>query len=119
MGSHRYRKSLISDRQRQANRLHKVLEDGGVNLACVATGVLGVSGRAMLDALIAGTRGPEVLADLARGKVPELQRALTGRFSADHAVLVGHILVHLDFLEEQIASLTGEVESVWSFRREG
>jgi hypothetical protein len=66
----RYRKSLISDRQRQASRLHKVLEDAGVKLAGVATGVLGVSGRAMLDALIAGTRDPEVLADLARGKIP-------------------------------------------------
>jgi transposase len=110
----RYRKSLISERQRQANRLHKVLEDAGVKLACVATDVLGVSGRAMLDALIAGTRDPEVLADLARGKlrnkIPELQRALTGRFSGHHALMVGHILVHLDFLEEQIASLTGEID---------
>jgi transposase len=110
----RYRKSLISERQRQTNRLHKVLEDAGVKLACVATDVLGVSGRAMLDALIAGTRDPEVLADLARGKlrnkIPELQRALTGRFSGHHALMVGHILVHLDFLEEQIASLTGEID---------
>lgn len=85
----RYRRSLISERQRQANRLHKVLEDAGVKLACVATDVLGDSGRAMLDALIAGTRDPEVLADLARGKlrnkIPGLQRALTGRFSGHHA----------------------------------
>jgi len=110
----RYRKSLISERQRQANRLHKVLEDAGVKLACVATDVLGVSGRAMLDALIAGTRDPEVLAELARGKlrhkIPALQRALTGRFSGHHALMVGHILAHLDFLEEQIASLTGEID---------
>ena len=110
----RYRKSLISERQRQANRLHKVLEDAGVKLACVATDVLGVSGRAMLDALIAGTRDPEVLADLARGKlrhkIPELQRALTGRFSGHHALMVGHIIAHLDFLEEQIAALTGEID---------
>jgi len=110
----RYRKSLISERQRQANRLHKVLEDAGVKLACVATDVLGVSGRAMLEALIAGTRDPEVLADLARGKlrhkIPELQRALTGRFSGHHALMVGHILAHLDFLEEQIASLTDEID---------
>lgn len=93
----RYRKSLISERQRQANRLHKVLEDAGVKLACVATDVLGISGRAMLDALISGTRDPDVLADLARGKlrrkIPELQRALTGRFSDYHALMVGHIML--------------------------
>src|SRR5579884_475727 len=110
----RYRKSLIAERQRQANRLHKVLEDAGVKLACVATDVLGVSGRAMLEALIAGTRDPEVLAELARGKlrkkIPQLQQALAGRFSGHHALLVSHILAHLDFLEEQIASLTGEIE---------
>jgi len=110
----RYRKSLVSERQRQANRLHKVLEDAGVKLACVATDVLGVSGRAMLDALIAGTRDPDVLADLARGKlrhkIPELQRALTGRFSEHHALMVGHIIAHLDFLEEQIASVSGQID---------
>lgn len=111
----RYRKSLISERQRQANRLHKVLEDAGVKLACVATDVLGVSGRAMLEALVSGTRDPEVLAQLAQGKmrkkIPALQQALAGRFSSHHALIVSHILAHLDFLEEQIASLTGEIEA--------
>jgi transposase len=91
-----------------------VLEDAGVKLACVATDVLGVSGRAMLDALIAGTRDPEVLAELARGKlrhkIPELQRALTGRFSGHHALMVGHIIAHLDFLEEQIASVSEQID---------
>jgi transposase len=110
----RYRRSLIGERQRQANRLHKVLEDAGVKLACVATDVLGVSGRAMLEALIAGTRDPEVLADLARGKlrkkIPQLQQALAGRFSAHHALMVGHILAHMDFLEEAIGQLTAEIE---------
>jgi transposase len=95
----RYRKSLISERQRQANRLHKVLEDAGVKLSCVATNVLGVSGRAMLEALISGTRDPEVLADLAKGKlrkkIPALKQALAGRFSTHHAAMVGHILAHL------------------------
>src|SRR6185437_12652439 len=110
----RYRKSLISERQRQANRLHKVLEDAGVKLACVASDVLGMSGRAMLEALVCGTRDPEVLADLAKGKlrkkIPALQQALAGRFSGHHALIVGHILAHLDFLEEQIAALTIEIE---------
>jgi transposase len=110
----RYRKSLISERQRQANRLHKVLEDAGVKLACVATDVLGVSGRAMLEALLSGTRDPEVLADLARGKlrkkIPQLEQALTGRFSTHHALIVGHLLAHMDFLEETIGQLTVEIE---------
>jgi transposase len=110
----RYRRSLISERARQANRLHKVLEDAGVKLACVATDVLGVSGRAMLEALIGGTRDPEVLADLAQGKlrkkIPQLEQALAGQFSTHHALMVGHILAHMDFLEETIAQLTGEIE---------
>jgi transposase len=110
----RYRKSLIGERQRQANRLHKVLEDAGVKLACVATDVLGVSGRAMLEALISGTRDPEVLADLAKGrlraKLAMLKQALAGSFSAHHALMVGHILAHLDYLEETIVQLNGEIE---------
>jgi transposase len=96
----RYRKSLIAERQREANRLHKLLEDAGVKLSCVATDVLGMSGRAMLEALISGTRDPEVLAQLAQGKlrkkIPELKQALAGRFSAHHAMMLGHILAHMD-----------------------
>jgi transposase len=111
----RYRKSLIGERNRQANRLHKVLEDAGVKLGCVATRVLGVSGRAMLDALVSGTRDPEVLAELARGKlrakIPTLREALRGNFSAHHALIVSHILAHLDFLEEQIAALSEEIDT--------
>jgi transposase len=85
----RYRKSLISERQREANRLHKLLEDAGIKLSCVATDVLGVSGREMLQALISGTRDPEVLAGLARGrlraKLPALRQALVGNFKPHHA----------------------------------
>jgi transposase len=65
----RYRKALIGERQREANRLHKILEDTGIKLDCVATDILGVSGRAMLDALVAGTTDPHVLSELARGKL--------------------------------------------------
>src|SRR6202008_953715 len=64
----RYRKALIKERSQEANRLHKVLEDAGVKLACVATDVLGVSGRLMLDALVSGTRGPEGAAQPAPGQ---------------------------------------------------
>jgi transposase len=106
----RYRKTQIQERAREANRLHKALEDTGIKLDCVATNILGKSGRAMLDALVAGTTDPDVLADLARGKlrakIPALREALEGRFDHLHAVWIGAILNHLDFLDEQISSLT-------------
>jgi len=110
----RYRKAQIAERQREANRLHKALEDTGIKLDCVATDILGVSGRAMLDALVAGTTDPDVLAKLARGrlraKLPALREALEGRFDALHAVLIGAILAHLDFLDEQIDRLSEAIE---------
>ena len=109
----RYRKTQIQERAREANRLHKALEDTGIKLDCVATDILGKSGRAMLDALVAGTTDPEVLAELARGrlraKIPVLREALEGRFDHLHAVWIGAILNHLDFLDEQIAALTESV----------
>lgn len=110
----RYRKTQIQDRQREANRLHKILEDTGIKLDCVASDILGASGRAMLDALVAGTTDPDVLADLARGKlrtkIPGLREALEGRFDRQHALIVGHILAHLDYLDEAIAQLSQEIE---------
>lgn len=110
----RYRKAQIGERQREANRLHKTLEDTGIKLDCVASDILGVSGRAMLDALIRGTTDPAVLADLARGrlrsKIPALREALEGRFEPVHALLIGAVLAHLDFLDEQIERLSDAVE---------
>jgi transposase len=110
----RYRKTQIKERQREANRLHKALEDAGIKLDCVASDILGVSGRAMLDALCRGTTDPELLADLARGrlrkKIPLLKQALEGRFEPLHALLVGSILAHLDFLDEQIERLSEAIE---------
>jgi transposase len=110
----RYRKTLIQERQRGANRLHKILEDAGVKLATVATNVLGVSGRAMLEALVAGTTDPAVLAELAKGrlrtKLPQLREALAGRFRGHHAFLVGQMLAHLDYLEDAIETISREVE---------
>jgi transposase len=109
----RYRKALIQDRTREANRLHKVLEDAGIKLATVATDILGVSGRAMLTALVTGTTDPTVLADLARGalrkKLPALRHALTGRFREHHAFLVAHILATLEYLDEAVAGLSQEI----------
>jgi transposase len=106
----RYRKTQIQERAREANRLHKALEDTGIKLDCVASDILGKSGRLMLDALVAGTTDPGVLADLAKGrlrtKLPALRESLEGRFDHLHAVWIGAILNHLDFLDEQITSLT-------------
>lgn len=110
----RYRKTLIQDRTREVNRLHKVLEDAGLKLASVATDVLGASGRAMLTALVEGTTDPGLLADLARGrlraKLPALRQALTGRFRAHHAFLLTQLLAHLDYLDEALATLSQEIE---------
>lgn len=110
----RYRRSQIAERRREAQRLHKALEDTGIKLDCVATDILGKSGRAMLDALVQGTKDPEVLAELARGKlrpkIPALREALEGRFEPLHALLIGAILNHLDFLDEQIEQLSDAIE---------
>jgi len=110
----RYRKTQIAERQREANRLHKALEDTGIKLGCVASDILGKSGRAMLDALVSGTTDPEVLADLALGKlrpkIPQLREALQGRFDGQHQILIGAILSHLDFLDRQITDLTTAIE---------
>jgi transposase len=112
----RYRKAQIEERSREAQRLDKVLQDAGVKLSSVASHVLGKSGRDMLEALVAGTRDPEVLAELARGrlraKIPELRLALEGRFSGHHALIVGQILAKLDFLDEAIATLSSEIDRV-------
>jgi transposase len=111
----RYRKVLIQERQRAANRLHKLLQDAGIKMASVATDILGVSGRAMLEALVQGTTDPEVLADRARGKLrkklPALRAALAGRFQPHHAFLVSQVLAHVDYLDDAITTVSAEVEA--------
>ena len=110
----RYRKRQIEERTREVQRLEKVLQDAGIKLSSVATRVLGASGREMLDALVEGTTDPEVLADLAKGrlrkKIPALKEALEGHFSNHHAFMVGRILAHVDYLEESIADLSSQIE---------
>jgi transposase len=112
----RYRKSLIQERSREAQRLHKTLEGSGIKISSVATNILGVSGRAMLQALIEGTHDSAVLAELARGvlrkKIPELRKALTGWFSPMHRVLVGEQLAHLEYLDESIERLSGDIATM-------
>lgn len=113
----RYRKRLIQDRTRESQRVQKVLEDAGVKLASVAADVLGVSGRAMLDALIAAERDPHILADKALGKlrrkVPELTEALAAsRFRAHHGVMLAERLAHVDHLDAAIARLDTQIDEV-------
>lgn len=110
----RARTAITRERAREAQRLEKLLEDSGIKLSAVASDILGVSGRAMLDALIAGDRDPVVLADLAkrrlRNKIPELTEALNGRFNEHHAFL---IQVHLDLIDrhtDAIEKLTARIE---------
>jgi transposase len=111
----RYRRSLLQDRTREVNRLHKLLEDTGLKLGSVATDILGVSGRAILTALVEGTTDPAVLADLARGKLrkklPALREALRGHFRSHHAFLVSQHLAHLDYLDEALTTLETQIEA--------
>ena len=110
----RYRKRQIEDRAQEVNRLLRLLEDAGIKLASVATDVMGVSGRAMLAALLQGQSDPAALADLARGvlrrKLPALREALQGRFRAHHAFLLTQILSKIEFLEETIEHLTAAID---------
>jgi transposase len=113
----RYRKAQIEERSREVQRLDKVLQDAGIKLSSVASETLGVSARRMLEALVAGTHDPDVLAELARGrlraKLPALREALAGRFRTEHhGLLVGQILAHIDYLDETIAVLSERVEQV-------
>jgi transposase len=112
----RYRRTRIEERTRESQRLDKVLQDAGIKLSSVASDILGVSGRAMLDALVGGTRDPELLAELARGrlrsKIPTLELALTGRFGGTHAVVIAEILSHLDYIDESLQRLQDEIDRV-------
>ncbi|GGJ63671.1 hypothetical protein GCM10010121_087880 [Streptomyces brasiliensis] len=88
----RARTQLTRERGQIVQRLEKLLEDTGIKLAAVASDIMGVSGRAMLEALIDGEREPQTLAEPAkrkfRNKIPELTEALTGRCRDHHAFLV-------------------------------
>ena len=112
----RTRTTVTRNRAREIQRLEKLLEDAGIKLSSVASDISGVSGRLMLDALIAGERDPVELAELAkrrlRSKIPELTEALTGRFGDHHAFLAQ---VHLDLIDQHtraIEELTDRIEVV-------
>jgi transposase len=112
----RLRTELIEERSRHKQRLEKLLEDALIKLSVVATDLFGKSGRAMLEALIAGQRDPEQLADLALGKMrpkrAALREALTGRFDAHHGELARMLLDQIDALGEKIDQLTARVDDL-------
>lgn len=109
----RFRTSLVQERAAHVNRLQKTLEGANIKLAAVASDVMGVSARQILAALVDGSSDPAALAQLARGrmreKVPELERALVGRFGDHHRYLVPQILASIDFLEERIDDLSRRI----------
>jgi transposase len=112
----RYRKVVIQERTREAQRLEKVLEDAGIKLSSVATDILGVSGRAMLAALIGGSCDPAAMAELAKGrlrvKLPELRAALRGHFDHHHGLLAAEMLARIDTADETIQRLSAEIDRV-------
>ena len=112
----RYRKADRSKSARGRSNVLRRCSKMPVKRSSVATRVLGASGRAMLDALVSGTTDPEVLAELARGrlrsKLPALRDALEGSFSSHHALMVGKIVAHIDYLDESIGDLSVEIERV-------
>jgi transposase len=110
----RYRTQLIQERAREINRVQKVLEDANIKLGSVASNVLGVSGRDMLEHLIAGQEDPTQLAQLARGtlrkKISELERALRGRIRDVHRLLLQLHLEHIDDISAKITTLNEEID---------
>ena len=109
----RYRKTQVTVRAQEIQRLDKVLQDAGIKISSVASRVLGKSTRAMIEALITGERDPAVLSAMAMGrmrpKMSALADALVGRFSAHHGAVARAILDHIDFLDATIARLDMEV----------
>jgi transposase len=109
----RYRTTLVHERANEVNRLQKVLEGANIKLASVATDILGKSGRDMLETLVAGTADATALAQLARGrlreKIPQLEQALSGQFSAHQRFLIAEQLAHIDFLDASLERVSTEI----------
>lgn len=110
----RYRRSLIEEQSRESSRLQKVLEGANIKLGSVASDVLGKSGRAMLEALIAGESSPDEMAGLAKGRLREkrdaLAKALNGLMANHQRMMLSAQLRHIDYLQEEIERLSREIE---------
>jgi transposase len=112
----RYRAKVVQSRTSEVQRLGNVLQDAGIKIDSVASSITTKSGRAMIESLIDGERRPEVLADLALGrmrvKIPDLAMALEGRFGEHHALMCRLHLEHIDHLEAMIAKLDAQIEAM-------
>ena len=112
----RYRVDLIETRTAEKQRVEKLLEDAQIKLSVVASDIFGVSGRAMMAALIGGQTYPTVLAQLARGrmrsKISVLEEAFTGFFTEHHAFLLTKMLARVDALTADIAELDDAIEEM-------
>src|SRR6266446_6556376 len=110
----RYRVSLVQEINRIANRIQKVLEDANIKLASVATDALGASGRAILEAMLAGERDAARLAEMSKGllrnKIPELKLALEGRMTEHHRFLLRQLFEHLRFTESKRSEIEQEID---------
>src|SRR5438105_11142691 len=110
----RYRTSLIEERSRTINRLQKMLEDTNIKLASVASDLMGRSARDMLAALLAGEVDPNVLAQLARGRMRSkrdlLEQALQGRLKSHHRLLIAEQLSHIDSIDASIERISAQIE---------
>ena len=110
----RYRTTFVRERATLVNRVQKVLEDANIKLASVATNVMGVSGRAMLDALVAGQTDAAVLAELAKGRLrdkrEQLGKALEGRMKPHHRFVLTELLCQIDGLEETIGHFDEQIQ---------
>jgi transposase len=111
----RYRVDLLAERTAEKQRVEKLLEDALIKLSAVVSDLFGVSGRAIMAALIAGERDPAVLADLARGslrsKTARLTEALTGRFTEHHAFLLTQMLRRVDSITADIATVQERIDA--------
>lgn len=112
----RMRSQLVGERTRVVNRIHKVLEDANIQLGAVASDILGMSGRQMIEALIAGEQDVETMAQMARrrmrAKLPQLRLALDGRVSEHHRFLLRMLLEQYDGIDKQVQRLTERIEKV-------
>jgi len=110
----RYRVALVSDRTGEKNRVEKLLEDAQIKLSVVASDIFGVSGRDMMDQMIAGQRDPKVLAQLARrrmrSKIGQLEEAFVGHFTDHHAFLLKRMLARIDALSADITAMEIRIE---------
>jgi transposase len=112
----RYRADLVAARTAEKQRVEKLLEDAQIKLSVVASDIFGVSGRAMLAALVAGERDPKVLAQLARtrlrAKLGPLVEAFTGFFTDQHAFLLAKMLARVDQLDADLAELDAKLQEL-------